>query len=59
MTFEGHELHGGIGWSTEYDLQLYFRRRLAEEKAFGSTALHMETVARAIDAGTLPVPHAH
>lgn len=59
VTFEGHELHGGIGWSTEYDLQLYFRRRLAEEKAFGSTALHMETVARAIDAGTLPVPHAH
>lgn len=57
VTFEGHELHGGIGWSVEYDLQLYFRRRLAEEAMFGGAERHLEHVARTIRAGGWPGAH--
>jgi acyl-CoA dehydrogenase len=57
VTFEGHELHGGIGWSVEYDLQLYFRRRLSEEAMFGGAERHLEQVARTIRAGGWPEPH--
>ncbi|MFN8532023.1 MAG: acyl-CoA dehydrogenase [Dehalococcoidia bacterium] len=57
VTFEGHELHGGIGWSSEYDLQLYFRRRLADEASFGGADYHLETVARAIHSRGWPQPH--
>jgi alkylation response protein AidB-like acyl-CoA dehydrogenase len=51
VTFEGHEMHGGIGWSVEYDLQLYFRRRLVDELLLGTTDEHLETIAEAIEAG--------
>jgi alkylation response protein AidB-like acyl-CoA dehydrogenase len=54
VTFEGHEIHGGIGWSVEYDLQLYLRRRLVAELLLGTTDEHLETIAAAIDAGSLP-----
>jgi alkylation response protein AidB-like acyl-CoA dehydrogenase len=54
VTFEGHETHGGIGWSVEYDLQLYLRRRLVDELLLGTTDEHLATIAAAIEAGTLP-----
>jgi alkylation response protein AidB-like acyl-CoA dehydrogenase len=57
VTFEGHEVHGAIGWSVEYDLQLYFRRRLVDEVAFGDYDEHIHTIADAVVAGTLPQSH--
>jgi alkylation response protein AidB-like acyl-CoA dehydrogenase len=54
VTLEGHELHGGIGWSEEYDLQLYLRRRLVAELLLGTTDEHLATLADAIEAGRLP-----
>ncbi|MCS6803101.1 MAG: acyl-CoA dehydrogenase family protein [Chloroflexota bacterium] len=54
VTVEGHETHGGIGWSVEYDLQLYLRRRFVDELLLGTTDDHLETIAAAIEAGSLP-----
>jgi alkylation response protein AidB-like acyl-CoA dehydrogenase len=42
----GTKIHGGIGITTEYDMQLYFRRAKAAEMAFGDGDFHRETVAR-------------
>jgi alkylation response protein AidB-like acyl-CoA dehydrogenase len=43
-----HQVHGAIGFSTEYDLQLFTRRAKAAELQWGSTSLHAERVARAM-----------
>ncbi len=43
-----HQVHGAIGFSTEYDLQLFTRRAKAAELQWGSTAVHRERVARAM-----------
>jgi alkylation response protein AidB-like acyl-CoA dehydrogenase len=43
-----HQVHGAIGFSTECDLQLFTRRAKAEELTWGSPALHLERVARAM-----------
>jgi alkylation response protein AidB-like acyl-CoA dehydrogenase len=42
----GIQLHGGIGFTWEHDLQLYFKRAKACEVAFGDAAWHRERVAR-------------
>jgi alkylation response protein AidB-like acyl-CoA dehydrogenase len=42
----GIQLHGGIGFTWEHDLQLYFKRAKASEVAFGDAAWHRERVAR-------------
>jgi len=42
----GIQLHGGIGFTWEHDLQLYFKRAKASEVAFGDSAWHRERVAR-------------
>jgi alkylation response protein AidB-like acyl-CoA dehydrogenase len=46
----GIQLHGGIGFTWEHDLQLYFKRARASEVAFGDAAWHRERVARLIGA---------
>jgi acyl-CoA dehydrogenase len=43
-----HQVHGAIGFSTEYDLQLFTRRAKAFEVNLGATAFHHERVAKAI-----------
>ena len=43
-----HQVHGAIGYSSEYDLQLFTRRAKAFELTLGSTTLHHERVAREI-----------
>ncbi len=43
-----HQVHGAIGYSTEYDLQLFTRRAKAFELSLGSTAMHHERVAKGI-----------
>jgi alkylation response protein AidB-like acyl-CoA dehydrogenase len=42
---EAHQVHGGIGYTKEYDLQLYTRRAKAAEIAFDDADTHRETVA--------------
>lgn len=42
----GIKVHGGIGITEDYDLQLYFRRAKAAELAFGDGDFHREIVAR-------------
>ena len=42
----GIQLHGGIGFIWEHDLQLYFKRAKASEVAFGDATWHRERVAR-------------
>ncbi len=42
----GTKIHGGIGITMEYDMQLYFRRAKAAEMVFGDGDFHRETVAR-------------
>jgi alkylation response protein AidB-like acyl-CoA dehydrogenase len=46
---EAHQIHGGIGYTLDYDLQLYFRRAKAAEVAFGDANFHRERVATALD----------
>jgi alkylation response protein AidB-like acyl-CoA dehydrogenase len=43
---EGVQIHGGIGITQEYDVQLYYRRAKAMEIAFGDADYHLEMVAR-------------
>ena len=46
----GIPLHGGIGFTWEHDLQLYFKRSKAPEIAFGDATWHRERVARLMTA---------
>jgi alkylation response protein AidB-like acyl-CoA dehydrogenase len=39
------ELHGGIGFTWEFDLQLWFKRAHVTEAAFGDPAFHRERLA--------------
>ena len=42
----GIQIHGGIGFTWEADLHLYFKRAKASEIAFGDAVWHRERVAR-------------
>ena len=46
-----HQVHGAIGFTMEYDLQLFTRRAKAYELTGGGVALHLERVARSIGLG--------
>ena len=41
----GQQIHGGIGFTKEYIIQLYFRRQKASELAWGDADFHREHVA--------------
>jgi alkylation response protein AidB-like acyl-CoA dehydrogenase len=43
-----HQVHGAIGFTIEYDLQLFTRRAKAYELTGGGAAVHLERVARSI-----------
>ena len=43
-----HQIHGGIGFTKEYDLQLYFRRAKHGEVLYGDADVHREVVAQEI-----------
>lgn len=45
---QAHQLHGGIGFTKEYDLQLYFRRAKQGEVFYGDADIHREIVAQEI-----------
>ena len=41
----GVQVHGGIGFTWEHDLQLYYRRAKASETLFGDATFHRERIA--------------
>jgi alkylation response protein AidB-like acyl-CoA dehydrogenase len=41
----GIQVHGGIGFTWEHDMHLYFKRAKASEVAFGSADWHRERLA--------------
>jgi alkylation response protein AidB-like acyl-CoA dehydrogenase len=46
---EAIQIHGGIGFTWEHDLQLYFRRAKASELTFGDATFHRARVAELMD----------
>ena len=44
----GVQVHGGIGFTWEHDLQLYYKRSKAAETMFGDATFHREQIARAV-----------
>ena len=46
VTRLGHQIHGGVGYITDHDMQLYFRRGEAAKSLFGDASFHRELVAR-------------
>ena len=49
VTAEAIQIHGGIGFTWEHDVHLYYRRALANEATFGAAPLHREAVARQLN----------
>lgn len=45
---ESIQLHGGVGFTWEYDPHLYFKRARASEQLLGNPALHRERLAKLI-----------
>jgi alkylation response protein AidB-like acyl-CoA dehydrogenase len=45
---DGIQIHGGIGFTWEHDLHLYFKRAKGSEVTFGDATYHRERVARLI-----------
>lgn len=41
----GHQIHGGVGYTIDHDLQLYYRRGKAAQALFGDAGLHREALA--------------
>lgn len=55
----GIQVHGGMGFTWENDLHLYYRRAKASETAFGDATFHRERIARlVIDEGAVSAKHA-
>jgi alkylation response protein AidB-like acyl-CoA dehydrogenase len=46
---EGIQVHGGIGFTWEHDMHLYFKRAKSSEVTFGDATWNRELVARLID----------
>ena len=44
----GLQLHGGVGFTWEYDIQLYFKRAKSSETFLGNGSHHRETIATAL-----------
>ena len=42
----GHQVHGGVGFTEEFDVGLYFRRAKAQEISFGDADFHCDIVAQ-------------
>jgi alkylation response protein AidB-like acyl-CoA dehydrogenase len=42
----GHQVHGAIGFTHEYDLHYYLRHAVSSEISFGDAAHHLDRVAR-------------
>ena len=49
VSAEGIQLHGGIGFTWDHDLHLYFKRAKSSEFTFGDATYNRELVARGIN----------
>jgi alkylation response protein AidB-like acyl-CoA dehydrogenase len=49
VTGDAIQVHGGIGFTWEHDVHLYYRRALANESTLGPAPLHREMVARQLN----------
>jgi alkylation response protein AidB-like acyl-CoA dehydrogenase len=49
VTAGAHQIHGGVGYYEDRDLQLYFRRAKVMQLALGDADHHIEQVARAMN----------
>jgi alkylation response protein AidB-like acyl-CoA dehydrogenase len=45
---EAIQVHGGIGFTWEYDLHLYFKRAKALESLYGDADFHRELIVRRV-----------
>jgi alkylation response protein AidB-like acyl-CoA dehydrogenase len=45
-TFDGIQIHGGIGYTWDHDMHLYLKRAKASEVTFGDSDYHRERVAQ-------------
>ena len=43
-----HQIHGGVGFSLEHALHLYYRRALAGEVMYGNADMHRKIIAKAL-----------
>jgi alkylation response protein AidB-like acyl-CoA dehydrogenase len=48
-TFDGVQIHGGIGFTWDHDMHLYFKRAKASEVNFGDSDYHREKVAKLLE----------
>jgi alkylation response protein AidB-like acyl-CoA dehydrogenase len=48
-TGNGIQVHGGIGFTWEHDMHLYFKRAKSSEVTLGDATYHRELVAQALD----------
>ena len=46
---DGVQIHGGIGFTWDHDMHLYFKRAKTSEVAFGSSDYHREEVAKILN----------
>jgi alkylation response protein AidB-like acyl-CoA dehydrogenase len=44
----GIQVHGGMGFTWENDVHLYYRRAKSSETAFGDSTFHRERIARLV-----------
>jgi alkylation response protein AidB-like acyl-CoA dehydrogenase len=49
VSAENIQIHGGVGFTWEYDCHLYFKRAKSDEAWLGDGTLHRERVAQLID----------
>jgi len=47
--FEGIQVHGGIGFTWDHDMHLYFKRAKSSQVAFGDADYHRERIAQLLD----------
>jgi len=45
----GVQVHGGIGFTWDHDMHLYFKRARADDVAFGDSNYHRELIAQSLD----------
>jgi alkylation response protein AidB-like acyl-CoA dehydrogenase len=46
---DGIQIHGGIGFTWDHDMHLYFKRAKTAEVAFGDSDYHREEVAKILN----------
>jgi alkylation response protein AidB-like acyl-CoA dehydrogenase len=47
---QGIQLHGGIGFTWDHDMHLYYKRAMSSDAAFGDATYHRGLLAKQMDA---------